>query len=80
MLLESESTLTAPDFLIVHSIGPCNNRTPLELHGFPPWHIRLTEFRYNKYPAQSERHCVLDEIAFREALDEYAVAEFRFGR
>jgi len=36
-------------------------------------------FSYNQYPTQSGRHCVLDETAFREALDEYAVAEFRFG-
>ena len=38
---------------------------------------------HNQCPAQlstPERPCVFDETAFREALDEYAVAEFRFGR
>jgi len=83
MLLECESGLTSPDFIIVHSINLCDSRAPLELHGFPPWHIRLTEFYHNQCPAQlltPERPRMFDETAFREALDEYAVAEFRFGR
>jgi undecaprenyl pyrophosphate synthase len=36
-----ESGLPAPDLMIVHSTS-CEHR-PLELHGFPPWQIRLTE-------------------------------------
>lgn len=36
--------LSSPDFMIVHPIGFSRTTySPLELHGFPPWHIRLTE-------------------------------------
>jgi dehydrodolichyl diphosphate syntase complex subunit NUS1 len=37
----ADSSLSSPDFLILHSTY--SSHTPLELHGFPPWHIRLTE-------------------------------------
>ena len=36
-----DNNLSSPDFLILHSVGSLH--TPAELHGFPPWHIRLTE-------------------------------------
>jgi dehydrodolichyl diphosphate syntase complex subunit NUS1 len=38
--------LPAPEFMIIHSISPStHNPTPIELHGFPPWQIRLTEIQ-----------------------------------
>ncbi|KAK2461948.1 hypothetical protein APHAL10511_006411 [Amanita phalloides] len=82
MLLENDSGLSPPDFMIVHSIDPHESKAPLELHGFPPWHIRLTEIHHKEYPARpmmSEDSYILEEDAFSEALDEYAIAEFRFG-
>ena len=37
----------SPDFMIIHDIFPSLRRRkrPLELHGFPPWQITLTEFQ-----------------------------------
>lgn len=89
-LLEAEDGLSAPDFLIVHSVHP--SCTPLELHGFPPWHIRLTEIYQNRVQnpltmlkwltrhSPSVESSPLDELSFRQALDEFALAEMRFGK
>lgn len=94
-LLDNDDGLSSPDFMIIHPINPLQyNRTPLELHGFPPWHIRLTEIYLNQSQDKPRgwRHwlgsrltytpnpTILDEISFREALDEFAVAEMRFGK
>lgn len=79
-LLEYDNSLSSPDFLIVHSINPQDHETPLELHGYPPWHIRLTEIHYRNRLKISDSPCLVDEIMFREALDEYAQAEFRLGK
>jgi hypothetical protein len=38
-------SLSAPNFLIVHHLCPSDYALPLELHGFPPWQIRLTEIQ-----------------------------------
>lgn len=40
-----EDGLSPPDFMIVHSLSAetTAHNAPLELHAFPPWHIRLTE-------------------------------------
>ena len=36
---------TGPDLMIIHNIIPQKrSRDVLELYGFPPWQIRLTEF------------------------------------
>ena len=36
-----------PDLMLIHNILPHKwSRNVLELHGFPPWQIRLTEFQY----------------------------------
>ncbi|KXN90070.1 Nogo-B receptor [Leucoagaricus sp. SymC.cos] len=93
--LESDSGLSSPDFMIVHPINPMQyNRTPLELHGFPPWHIRLTEIYLNQTQDKprgwrqwlgsrltyTPNPTILDEISFRDALDEFAAAEMRFGK
>jgi len=88
-LLESDHALSSPDFMIIHPINPLDyNRTPLELHGYPPWHIRLTEIYYNRFqchptvPMLTAEHTPLplDKTAFTQALDEFAMAEMRFGK
>ncbi|THV07728.1 hypothetical protein K435DRAFT_959790 [Dendrothele bispora CBS 962.96] len=94
--LEGPNGLSAPDFMIVHPVHPSKyNRLPMELHGFPPWQIRLTEIYCNrlrkKYRSRlmwflplEIRSAVLSssltEWEFREALDQYAGAEIRLGR
>ncbi|CAA7265845.1 unnamed protein product [Cyclocybe aegerita] len=90
-LLEDEDTLSSPDFMIIHHIASSNLLpTPPELHGFPPWHIRLTEIYHNLPHLDRPRAgwnwrssydpLVLDENVFRKALDEFASAEMRFGK
>lgn len=86
-LLEGEQGLSSPDFMIVHSldIRDARRNTPLELYKFPPWQIRLTEIHHSRLlhinePAPTSSPYPLDEIIFREALDEFAGAEFRFGK
>jgi len=94
-LLENDSGLSSPDFMVVHPINPLQyNRTPLELHAFPPWHIRLTEIHLNQNKDQprawrdwlqsrltyTPSPTVLDEISFRDALDQFGAAEMRFGK
>ncbi|KAI6153626.1 hypothetical protein BKA82DRAFT_4092150 [Pisolithus tinctorius] len=86
-----EGFLPPPDLMIVHSIGKTKSPAPpLEIHGFPPWQIMLTEFDYtrpedlgeSKLP-DAELPCtpmLISETAFRRALDEYADAQFRLGR
>ncbi|GLB42619.1 putative dolichol biosynthetic process [Lyophyllum shimeji] len=87
-LLESEDILSAPDSLIVHPLNPLSyNWTPTELHGYPPWQIRLTEICHNRvlFPwsmliLTRGAPVPFDELTFRRALDEYAAAEMRFGK
>jgi dehydrodolichyl diphosphate syntase complex subunit NUS1 len=89
-LLEGDDGLCPPDFMIVHCLNPFQrHQSPLELHGFPPWHIRLTEIhqtntRQRRLFLSAVPHGqitgVLDELSFREALDEFARAEMRFGK
>jgi len=92
-LLEDEDGLSSPDFMIVQPINIDPSRystSAIELHGFSPWHIRLTEIYQNN---KSSRFWVgkgassasylpppLDELSFREALDEFASAEMRLGK
>ncbi|KAJ7293537.1 hypothetical protein C8J57DRAFT_1269285 [Mycena rebaudengoi] len=91
-ILEGPHSLSPPDFLILHDLRPSTHLlAPLELHGFPPWHVRLTEI-YDcknirlpdwlslmwKGPENSPQ--LLEEIDFRAALDEFAGAEMRFGK
>ncbi|KAK0208053.1 hypothetical protein DFS33DRAFT_1379621 [Desarmillaria ectypa] len=94
--LEGKEGLPPPDLMIVHPMSPSKyNRTPLELHGFPPWQTRLTEIYHNRH---IKRHAAwvtwvlpqrfysarwpvpLTEMVFREALDEFASAGMRFGK
>ncbi|KAJ7932440.1 hypothetical protein B0H13DRAFT_1955484 [Mycena leptocephala] len=91
-IIEGPHSLSAPDFLIVHHLCPSDYALPLELHGFPPWQIRLTEIhhcyqqrpllewlsaRRETYPTAPQ---LLTEMDFRAALDEFAGAEMRFGK
>ncbi|THH16811.1 hypothetical protein EW146_g3880 [Bondarzewia mesenterica] len=83
--LEGEHGFAPPDLMIVHHVTPPKlRRIPLELYGFPPWQIRLTEIHHNKYDGR--RHwlrppCViLDEVDFRQALDEFSGSEMRLGK
>ncbi|TFK20146.1 hypothetical protein FA15DRAFT_721470 [Coprinopsis marcescibilis] len=91
-MLEGEHGLSPPDFMIVHSFDAedTHRRVPLELINFPPWHIRLTEIYQSRlghiigWPWKAPKSlCTafpLDDISFREALDEFSGAEFRFGK
>ncbi|KAL4070903.1 hypothetical protein J3A83DRAFT_4188803 [Scleroderma citrinum] len=79
--------LPPPDLMVVHSLAPPQLVSqPLELCGFPPWQIMLTEFHYT-HPEDlieskpSPRNPILiSETAFCRALDEYAGAQFRLGK
>ncbi|KAF8213090.1 hypothetical protein K438DRAFT_1803389 [Mycena galopus ATCC 62051] len=91
-IIEGHS-LSDPDFMIVHHLRPSDGLPPpLELYGFPPWQIRLTEIHHSwrqrpflerwnfKSPPPENAPQSLTEIDFRAALDEYARAEMRFGK
>ncbi|KAG1769174.1 hypothetical protein EDD22DRAFT_869671 [Suillus occidentalis] len=77
-----EGGLPSPDLMIVHHVCPQDPSPPLELHGFPPWQIALTEIhRTNAHDAASlQRPSLITEHGFCRALDEYAGAQFRLGR
>ncbi|KAJ6621698.1 hypothetical protein B0H10DRAFT_2017080 [Mycena sp. CBHHK59/15] len=93
-ILEGPQSLSAPDFLILHHLHRSNYTTvPLELYGFPPWQIRLTEIHHihkrrlpildwlrvrGKTPLNIPQ--LIEEIDLRAALDEFAGAEMRFGK
>lgn len=87
-MIEGKHGLSEPDFMIVHPLTPPRSRAePLELHGFPPWQIRLTEIYYDRYRVRrtirdwgEARFIPLDENAFRSALDQFSGAEMRFGK
>ncbi|KAJ4486076.1 hypothetical protein J3R30DRAFT_3281846, partial [Lentinula aciculospora] len=94
--LEGKNGLSPPDFMIIHPIHPSKyHRSPIELHGYPPWQIRLTEIYCNRFRKQYEARLMwflpshvsstllsssLTEWEFREALDQFASAEFRLGK
>jgi len=84
-----EGGLPSPDFMIVHHVYPQAPQPPLELHGFPPWQITLTEIHRTiirdvvappKHSDASSKSLLISEQAFCRALDEYAGAQFRMGR
>ncbi|TFK57133.1 hypothetical protein OE88DRAFT_100151 [Heliocybe sulcata] len=92
-VLEGPQGFPAPDLMLVHYVtSPKQNPIPLELHGFPPWQIRLTEISHESHRAASWNNLnpfksrdssvgsALSELDFRMALDEYAQAEMRFGK
>ncbi|KAH9837211.1 uncharacterized protein C8Q71DRAFT_757185 [Rhodofomes roseus] len=88
-LLQGDGGFPEPDLMIVHHMVASSTNDLLELHGFPPWQIRLTEF--DDYKPMDiwwrgwghQRRTAgrpLDEIEFRKALDTYAAAEMRLGK
>ncbi|KAF8642412.1 hypothetical protein AX16_009677 [Volvariella volvacea WC 439] len=88
-ILEETTGLSEPDFMIVHPTTlQTAKKLPPELHGFPPWQIRLTELHFcslQSHNAPSENENVvststLSEMQFCTALDEFASAEMRFGK
>ncbi|EPQ60682.1 hypothetical protein GLOTRDRAFT_135325 [Gloeophyllum trabeum ATCC 11539] len=89
-ILEGPQGFPAPDLIMVHYVSqPTQDPAPLELYGFPPWQIRLTEISHNRHqrrnwnPFKSRTRTTpsaLTELDFRRALDEYALAEMRFGK
>ncbi|KAF9044582.1 hypothetical protein BDZ89DRAFT_192663 [Hymenopellis radicata] len=94
--LEGKNGLPPSNFMIVHPLSPSKyNRTALELHGFPPFQTRLTEVYHNRLLKRHDAWInwilpsrfyarrlpvPLTEVVFREALDEFAGAEMRFGK
>ncbi|KAG2061795.1 hypothetical protein BDR06DRAFT_945829 [Suillus hirtellus] len=78
-----EGGLPSPDFMIVHDVHPQDLPPPLELHGFPPWQMALTEIHRTIVHDVGPRNpmaSLITEEAFCRALDEYAGAQFRLGR
>jgi len=44
IITTDEDGLSSPDFMIIHHLtASCRVSAPPELHGFPPWQLRLTE-------------------------------------
>jgi len=91
VILEGDRGLPSPDFMIVHNVLPSSRRQkkPLELYGFPPWQITLTEFYDSSecspipWPWTASSSCdpePLTETSFRRGLDEFAAAQMRFGK
>lgn len=89
--LEGEHGFPSPDLMIIHHVthSEACYLSP-ELHGFPPWNIRLTEiyrddppkWRWWGQPGFAAKGPIrpLGEIEFRRALDEFAAAEQRMGK
>ncbi|KAL5534383.1 hypothetical protein ACEPAG_845 [Sanghuangporus baumii] len=90
LVQESLHHLESPDLMIVHSIKQRSlSCPPLELYGFPPWLMRLTEIYYDWRPSlyrawkgrgNKQYFVPLSEENFRRALDSYSRAEMRLGK
>ncbi|KAI0756917.1 hypothetical protein C8Q80DRAFT_1131127 [Daedaleopsis nitida] len=84
-VLEGEYGFPSPDLMIVHRKPPAGqSRSPVELGGFPPWQMRLTEIYWVPYPKTwwnwtPDTPCI-EEVEFRRALDDFASAEMRLGK
>jgi len=91
--LEVEPGYPPPDLIIVYPLYP--STASLELHGFPPWHMRLSEVYYAprhggvlrrllRCFSPSRRRLAttalpISETVFRRALDAYSDAHFNLG-
>ncbi|CAO3597723.1 unnamed protein product [Absidia cylindrospora] len=64
-------TMSDPDLMVVYDGLPHHY---ISLDGYPPWHIRLTEF------INSTSHHRLDYMLFSSCLYRYAKVEQRLGR
>ncbi|KAL5495408.1 hypothetical protein ACEPAI_871 [Sanghuangporus weigelae] len=90
LVQESLHHLKSPDLMIVHSIKQRSlSCPPLELYGFPPWLMRLTEIYFDWRPSlyrawkgrgNKQYFVPLSEENFRRALDSYNRAEMRLGK
>ncbi|KAI0788477.1 hypothetical protein C8Q75DRAFT_807689 [Abortiporus biennis] len=87
--LEGEHGFSSPDLMIVHNLTPSPVPKTLELEGFPPWQMRLTEICYNNprlswwnsaFGRVTSPPFPLQEVDFRRALDEFSAAEMRLGK
>ncbi|KAI0348562.1 hypothetical protein BDW22DRAFT_1350799 [Trametopsis cervina] len=91
-VMESESGFPPPELMLIHHITPCTQpKHVLELFGFPPWQVSLTEMHYTRYPSswwtqtlfgsgRTDQYIPVDETDIRRALDQYAGAEMRLGK
>ncbi|EIM92523.1 uncharacterized protein STEHIDRAFT_107012 [Stereum hirsutum FP-91666 SS1] len=53
-ILEGENGFSPPDLIIVHHITPEKYaNAPLELYGFPPWQVRLSEIYHSQHHSPS---------------------------
>ncbi|EGO04734.1 hypothetical protein SERLA73DRAFT_173931 [Serpula lacrymans var. lacrymans S7.3] len=86
-ILESQTGVPSLDFIVVHHMDPPCQRA-LELHGFPPWHLAVTEIfvtpleRDHTWKKRSMPATLLPlgKQAFCRALDEYSKTETRNGK
>ena len=73
----AENLMTEPDLLILFS-------PRVDLQGFPPWQIRLTEilyvFPFSAYNSHLPDNSSFNYSVFVRGLQEYDRAEFRIGR
>ncbi|KAI0815043.1 hypothetical protein BC629DRAFT_1468908 [Irpex lacteus] len=90
-LMESENGFPSPDLMLVHHTTLYKQpKAVLELFGFSPWHISLTEYYYSLYPSSwwtylstrkhTDTYIPLQETDLRRALDQFAGAEMRLGK
>jgi len=80
VLLESSSP-TPPDVLLVYDFDIHRRQRPLNLSGYPPWQVCVTEIYQHRRQLPWGRTLRRDlEDSIRCCLDEYEQAEMRFGR
>lgn len=77
-VLEGEFGFTPPDLIIVHS-GTHDGYTDSQLHGFPPWQLRLSEIHHTRQTRHSGYRS-LEEMDVRDAMDMFSGAEMRWGK
>ncbi|TFL00715.1 hypothetical protein BDV98DRAFT_549347 [Pterulicium gracile] len=77
-VLEGEYGFTPPDLIIVHS-GIHDGYTDSQLHGFPPWQLRLSEIHHTRQTRHAGYRS-LEEVDVRDAMDMFSGAEMRFGK
>ncbi|KAG7099093.1 hypothetical protein E1B28_000967 [Marasmius oreades] len=96
LMIEGSNGFPPVDFMIVHPLNPSNySRSPLELHGFPPWQMRLAEIYHDRsrryyrsrlmwlLPRHIKSSLLASAITveeFRSALDHFSGVEMRLGK
>lgn len=87
-MIEGERGFSPPELMIVYDIFPITSQKVLELHGFPPWQMRLTEIYHSENLVTSRwkrDEALLGPVPiamaeFGRALDQYSQAEMRLGK